>query len=66
MLDLALAYLDPGSGSLLIQVIIATILAVPYFLRNQIGRALNIVRGRGKREAGSDSVPGDASSSEPS
>ena len=40
MLDLALAYIDPGSGSLLIQVIIATILAVPFFLRTQLSRAL--------------------------
>ena len=47
-LDFALAYIDPGSGSLLIQVIIATVLAVPYFLRTQIGRAWALVRGRGK------------------
>jgi hypothetical protein len=48
VLDHALAYLDPGSGSLLIQVIIASVLAVPYFLRTQIGRAISLVRGRGK------------------
>ena len=48
-MDLALAYIDPGSGSLLIQVIIASLLAVPYFLRTQIGRAINLVRGRGRQ-----------------
>lgn len=46
-MDFAVAYIDPGSGSLLIQVIIASLLAVPYFLRTQIGRAINAVRGRG-------------------
>lgn len=43
-----LAYIDPGSGSLLIQVIIASILAIPYFLRTQIGRAIGLVRGKAK------------------
>jgi len=42
--DVALAYIDPGSGSLFIQVLIATILAVPYFLRTQIGRAVRAIR----------------------
>lgn len=46
MIDFAIAYLDPGSGSLLVQVIIASVLAVPYFLRTQIGRALGVLRGR--------------------
>ena len=53
MLDSALAYIDPGSGSLIIQVIIASILAVPYFLRTQIGRVLDNIRGRGKPDAAS-------------
>lgn len=60
MLDFALAYLDPGSGSLIIQVIIASILAVPYFLRTQIGRAIGLVRGRGKSDA-TASTEGDVS-----
>ena len=37
-----LAYIDPGSGSLIIQAVIATALAVPFFLREQISR---VVRG---------------------
>jgi hypothetical protein len=44
--DLHLAYIDPGAGSILIQVIIGTLLAVPYFLRRQIGRAYSAVRRR--------------------
>ena len=39
-----LAYLDPGSGSLILQVVIATILAVPFFLRSQIRRVVGKVR----------------------
>jgi hypothetical protein len=42
-----LAYIDPGSGSLIVQAIIATVIAVPFFLREQIGRFIRGVR-RGK------------------
>jgi hypothetical protein len=41
-----LAYIDPGSGSLIVQAAIAAIVAVPVFFRHQIGRALAVVRGR--------------------
>jgi hypothetical protein len=59
MFETSLAYIDPGSGSLIIQVIIATVLAVPYFLRTQIGRAISLVRGRGRStpEAPDESTP---------
>ncbi|NJD30009.1 MAG: hypothetical protein FIA92_17155 [Chloroflexi bacterium] len=50
-MDFALGYIDPGSGSLLIQVLIASALAVPYFLRTQIRRAVSAVRDRGKAKA---------------
>jgi hypothetical protein len=43
LLDL-LAYIDPGSGSLLVQAIIATVVAVPFFFRQQIARAIRTVR----------------------
>ena len=33
-----LAYIDPGSGSLIIQVAIAALIAIPVFFRNQIAR----------------------------
>jgi len=53
-MDWGLAYIDPGSGSLFIQVLIATILAVPYFLRTQIGRVIRTIR-----------RPGDAAAEQP-
>lgn len=46
MTDLLLAYIDPGSGSLIIQVVIATIVAIPIFFRTQIARFVNLARGR--------------------
>ena len=46
-----IAYIDPGSGSLIIQAIIATVIAVPFFFRQQIGRAIRSVRARHRRDA---------------
>jgi hypothetical protein len=43
-LDALAAYIDPGSGSLIIQAVIATIVAIPFFFRQQIGRVLRMVR----------------------
>ena len=40
-----LAYIDPGSGSMLLQVILAGILAVPFFFRRTIGDAWHKIRG---------------------
>jgi hypothetical protein len=37
------AYIDPSSGSLIVQVAIATLVAVPFFLRQQIGRAVRTI-----------------------
>jgi hypothetical protein len=42
-----LAYIDPGSGSLIIQAVIATAIAVPLFFRHQIARVLSVLRSRG-------------------
>jgi superfamily II DNA or RNA helicase len=39
-----LAYIDPGSGSLIIQAVIASIVAIPFFFRQQIGRFVRTVR----------------------
>lgn len=48
----ALAYIDPGAGSMLIQVIIGTILAAPFVLRRQIGRVYNaLLRRKGPHES---------------
>ncbi len=40
-----LAYIDPGSGSLIIQAVIATAIAVPLFFRHQLARLMQAVRG---------------------
>lgn len=40
-----LAYIDPGAGSLFIQAVIATIVVVPFFLRTQIRRGIDRIRG---------------------
>ena len=41
-----LAYIDPGTGSLIIQAVIAAAIAVPLFFRHHIGRFLNALRRR--------------------
>lgn len=51
-----LAYIDPGTGSLIIQTVIAAAIAVPLFFRHQIGRFLNVVRRRGDPEQPTASV----------
>jgi hypothetical protein len=43
-LYLPLAYIDPGSGSLIIQVVIASIVAIPIFFRAQLARAVALFR----------------------
>ncbi len=43
-----LAYIDPGSGSMLLQVILAGILAIPFFFRRFIGDGLRRIRGGGE------------------
>jgi hypothetical protein len=40
-----LAYIDPGSGSLAIQAVIAALVAAPFVLRHQISRLVNRLRG---------------------
>jgi hypothetical protein len=43
------AYIDPGSGSLVIQALIAAVVAIPFFFRTQIGRLVRVVRGEDDR-----------------
>jgi hypothetical protein len=45
-MHIPLAYIDPGSGSLIVQVLIATIVAVPFFFRHQISRLVRRIRPR--------------------
>lgn len=44
------AYIDPSSGSLIIQAAIATAIAIPIFLRSQIARAIRALRRPGDQE----------------
>ena len=50
-----LAYIDPGSGSLLLQALLAGLLAVPFFFRRTIGDAWHRLRGDSKPEPVPDS-----------
>ena len=45
-MELLYAYIDPGSGSLVIQALIAGLVAVPVFFRRQIARFVSTLRGR--------------------
>jgi hypothetical protein len=38
------AYIDPNAGSLVIQAAIAMLVAVPFFFRRQIARAVKVIR----------------------
>jgi hypothetical protein len=51
MPDVILAYIDPGSGSLIIQVLIASLIAIPVFFRNQIARVTGLSRRRAEKQA---------------
>ena len=43
----ALAYIDPGSGSLFIQALIAAAVTVPFLMRSKISETLRRIRRRG-------------------
>ena len=57
MPDLILAYIDPGSGSLIIQVLIASLIAIPVFFRNQLARVTGLSRRRAGKQAPTDDQP---------
>ena len=42
-----LAYIDPGSGSMLLQVILAGVLAIPFLFRRTVADVWHRVRGNG-------------------
>lgn len=44
-------YIDPGSGSMLIQVVLAGLLAVPFFFRRVIGDTWHRIRGERSDQA---------------
>jgi hypothetical protein len=49
-----LAYIDPGSGSLIIQAAIAAVIAIPIFFRSQIARAVRALRRSDDASTGGD------------
>ena len=55
-MDFFFAYIDPGSGSLMIQALIAGIIAVPFFFRSKISSFVRSIRGTDK--GGVEAVPG--------
>jgi hypothetical protein len=55
-----LAYIDPGSGSLIIQALIAAVLSVPFFFRRAIASAVQRVG----RRSGDRTTAGDAASTD--
>ena len=38
------AYIDPNAGSLVIQAAIAMLVAIPFFFRRQLARAVKVIR----------------------
>ncbi len=55
-----LAYLDPGSGSFILQVILATLLASLFFLKSFWRRVIGVFRRPEKpEESNSKDAPGD-------
>jgi hypothetical protein len=59
MFGFELAYIDPGSGSLIIQGAIASIVAAVVFFRGQIAR---LIPGRRDREESSSAAPSTSTS----
>ena len=55
------AYIDPGSGSLIIQAAIAAVIALPIFFRSQIARAMRALR----RSDGNEPTGGDDTATSP-
>jgi hypothetical protein len=44
-----LLYIDPGAGSMVIQAVLAGLLAIPFFFRTHVSRLIHKVR-RGRTE----------------
>jgi hypothetical protein len=42
---MVVAYLDPGAGSLVVQAILASLLALPFFLRTRLAALVGRIRG---------------------
>ena len=60
-----LAYIDPGSGSLLLQAIVAGLLAIPFFFRRTIGGFVDLLRGGSAEPADATQAEATADAEEP-
>jgi hypothetical protein len=51
-------YIDPGAGTMVIQALLAAVIAIPFFFRAQVSRVvqrLRELRGRGHEESSTES-----------
>lgn len=58
-MDAIFAYIDPGSGSLVVQALIAGLVAVPIFFRHQITRFVRAIRRTDEASSSTSSGPDD-------
>jgi hypothetical protein len=52
-----LAYLDATTGGLIIQTLIAALVAIPFILRTQVARGISYLRRRGRPVAEQEAQP---------
>jgi hypothetical protein len=50
-----LIYIDPGAGSMVIQAMLAAVLAIPFFFRTQIARVIGRFRRQDSKSGEDDS-----------
>ena len=60
------AYIDPGSGSMLLQVVLAGVLAIPFFFRRTVADVWHRVRGNGDDVADARQPADSAEETDPS
>ncbi len=54
---MVIAYIDAASGSMVLQVLIAGAVAIPFFFRNAITAAVRRVRGERRTDSGAGRTP---------
>lgn len=54
-----LAYLDATTGGLILQTLIAALVAIPFILRSQVARGLAFIRRRGRPASEQEAQPQD-------
>lgn len=59
-METVIAYIDPGLGSLIIQGVIAALVAIPVFFRTRISRVARAIRGTDTRRPDSSAPPDDS------